>query len=39
MQVSTSKSVAFAWTLLVQGGLRQQHVPVKINMYETVCTT
>ena len=39
MQVSTSKSVAFAWTLLVLGGLLQQHVPVKINMYETVCTT
>lgn len=39
MQLSTSKSLAFAWALLVLGGLLQQHVPVKINMYETVCTT
>ena len=33
MQLSTSKSLAFAWALLVLGGLLQQHVPVKINMY------
>ena len=39
MQLSTSKSLAFAWALLVHARLLQHHVLVKINMHETVCTT